>query len=103
MLFQRLSYVPRRLMKYSRNSTAIASPSSNPVPPATITPPTPTPTTVKGGSSFFQRLTSFCVGLGVGLGTSYYFIYEELRDSNFKLERHINQLEDRLSKVEGTK
>mmetsp|Transcript_2171 Transcript_2171/g.3406 ORF Transcript_2171/g.3406 Transcript_2171/m.3406 type:complete len:85 (-) Transcript_2171:93-347(-) len=47
----------------------------------------------KGGSSFFQRLSSFLAGCGVGFGVSFYFIYNELSESNEKLERSIKQME----------
>jgi hypothetical protein len=45
----------------------------------------------KGGSTFFQRFSSFLVGLGVGFGVSSYFIYNELVDSNEKLLDAINK------------
>jgi len=47
---------------------------------------------VKSGSTFFQRLTSFLAGTGVGFGVSYYFIYCELIDSNNHLERKIAKI-----------
>ena len=46
-----------------------------------------------GGSSFFQRLSSFLAGCGVGFGVSFYFIYNELIDSNERLVRTIKQIE----------
>jgi hypothetical protein len=45
----------------------------------------------EGGSTFFQRFSSFLVGLGVGFGVSSYFIYNELVDSNEKLLDAINK------------
>ncbi len=43
-------------------------------------------------STFFQRLTSFFTGCGVGFGLSYYFIHEALEESNAKLEQQIQAL-----------
>eukprot|EP01031_Cornospumella_fuschlensis_P027941 gene27940-33740_t len=67
--------------------------------PATVAPATP-PAAVKapaakstsGGSTFFQRLSSFLTGLGVGFGLSAYFIHQELTDSNAILQRDIQRL-----------
>lgn len=41
----------------------------------------------RGGSTFFERLSSFLAGCGVGFGSSIYFIYNELVDANEKLEK----------------
>lgn len=57
----------------------------------------PKPTTSGGGSSFFQRLSSFLTGCGVGFGLSFYFLYQELQDSNLKLEREIKLLQSSVS------
>lgn len=46
-----------------------------------------------GGSTFFQRFASFLAGCGVGFGVSFYFLYNELVDSNENLLRTIKQLE----------
>eukprot|EP00598_Pedospumella_elongata_P009660 CAMPEP_0184994754 /NCGR_PEP_ID=MMETSP1098-20130426/50501_1 /TAXON_ID=89044 /ORGANISM="Spumella elongata, Strain CCAP 955/1" /LENGTH=72 /DNA_ID=CAMNT_0027520879 /DNA_START=66 /DNA_END=284 /DNA_ORIENTATION=+ len=50
------------------------------------------PVVKSGGSTFFQRFTSFLAGTGVGFGVSYYFIYCELIDSNNHLERKIAKI-----------
>lgn len=42
-----------------------------------------------GGSTFFQRFSSFLTGCGVGFGLSFYFIYNELEESNEKFARDI--------------
>lgn len=46
-----------------------------------------------GGSTFFQRFSSFLAGCGVGFGVSYYFLYSELVESNESLLRNIKQIE----------
>eukprot|EP01031_Cornospumella_fuschlensis_P033379 gene33380-40383_t len=82
----------RRLSELAKTETKANS-------PATVAPATP-PTTVKapaansssGGSTFFQRLSSFLTGLGVGFGLSAYFIHQELTDSNAILQRDIQRL-----------
>ena len=53
-----------------------------------------------GGSTFIQRLSSFFVGAGVGFGVAFYYIYEELKDSNNKIEAYIHAQEARLQKLE---
>ena len=53
-----------------------------------------------GGSSFMQRLSSFFVGTGVGFGVAFYYIYEELKDSNKKIEAYIHAQEERLQNLE---
>ncbi len=50
------------------------------------------PVIKSGGSTFFQRFSSFLAGTGVGFGVSYYFIYCELIDSNNHLERKIAKI-----------
>lgn len=51
-----------------------------------------------GGSTFFQRFSSFLTGCGVGFGLSFYFIYNELEESNEKFEREIQAA---LAKING--
>ena len=53
-----------------------------------VAPPTPSVVN-KGGSSFFQRFSSFLAGCGVGFGVSWYFIYNELVESNEKLSKDL--------------
>ncbi len=62
-----------------------------------------TPTTVatpqsSGGSSFFQRFSSFLAGCGVGFGISGYYIYNELEESNRKFAKDIQQLQAQIKK-----
>ena len=45
-----------------------------------------------GGSTFFQRFSSFLAGCGVGFGVSSYFIYDELIASNNKLSKDIQKI-----------
>ncbi|RYH05361.1 hypothetical protein EON65_44920 [archaeon] len=67
--------------------------------PATVKPSSPQVATItpeaktsSGGSTFFQRFSSFLTGLGVGFGLSAYFIHQELVDSNAILQRDIQKL-----------
>ena len=55
---------------------------------------------VSSGSTFLQRLTSFLAGLGLGLGTTSYFILSELKESNEKFSLQINNITERVDKVE---
>jgi hypothetical protein len=54
----------------------------------------PVKAAASGGSSFLQRLSAFLAGCGVGFGTSFYFIYNELIDSNTKFERDLAALKN---------
>ncbi|KAJ1399280.1 hypothetical protein B484DRAFT_458347 [Ochromonadaceae sp. CCMP2298] len=56
------------------------------------------PVPVRGGSSFFQRLSAFLAGCGVGFGVSFYFVYNELAEANVMLARSIKQIENNVSK-----
>jgi hypothetical protein len=60
--------------------------------------PAPVAAPVKAGSSFFQRLSAFLAGCGVGFGVSFYFIYNELAEANEMLARSIKQIESNVSK-----
>lgn len=55
------------------------------------------------GGGFLGRLTSLLVGSGLGFGTSYFLIYEELKESNTKLAIAFHKLDERVSKLEGKK
>ena len=50
----------------------------------------------KGGSSFFQRFASFLTGCGVGFGMSYYFLLQDLEESNQKLAQEIAKIQSQL-------
>lgn len=61
---------------------------ATPVPPVaqqTVTKPS-------GGSSFFERFSSFLAGCGVGFGISSFVIYDELVSANNKLAKDIQKL-----------
>jgi hypothetical protein len=51
-----------------------------------------------GGSTFFQRFSSFLAGCGVGFGVTIYFVYNELIESNEKLSADYKRLEAKLTK-----
>ena len=55
------------------------------------------------GSSFFERFSSFLVGAGIGFGGTFYFVVEELRESNHKFESYLDKLEHRVKAVEAKK
>lgn len=57
----------------------------------------------KSGSSFFQRLSAFFVGAGLGCGSCFYFIHEELIESNSKFETYLDKLETRIKTLESKK
>jgi hypothetical protein len=76
-----------------RLSTEIATKTASPAPKVVAS--APASTASKGGSSFFQRFSSFLAGCGVGFGVSFYYIYEELVESNEKFSK---QLEGMVSK-----
>jgi hypothetical protein len=53
-----------------------------------------------GGSTLFQRLNSFMVGAGIGFGSCFYYVHEELRESNAKFEGYLDKLEGRIKALE---
>ena len=55
------------------------------------------------GSSFFQRFSAFMVGSGLGFSATFYFILEELRESNKKFESYLIKIESRIQAVEEKK
>ena len=55
------------------------------------------------GSTFFQRLNSFLVGTGIGFGTSFYFVHQEVKDSNATFEKYLDKLEGRIKALENKK
>lgn len=61
---------------------------------------TTTTSSSSGGSTFLQRLSSFFVGLGIGSTVTFYYIYDELKNSNTSLETHFKNLESRLKALE---
>jgi hypothetical protein len=73
---------------------------SPPTPPAAAS-AAPKVEPKSGGSSFLQRFTSFLVGAGIGFGSSYYFIFNELHESNERFESHLKKIDERLLKIEN--
>ena len=59
------------------------------------------PVASRSGSIFFERFSSFLVGSGLGFGGTFYFILEELRDSNKQLTSHLDKLNKRITAAEG--
>jgi hypothetical protein len=80
------------------NLSSITTPSSVPSPGPVATPSTAKSSASKG-SSLIQRLTAFCVGAGIGFGTSFYFIYQELQESNSRIDRRLQKMEERVDAV----
>ena len=69
-----------------------------------VTTPSPSPSSSSsGGSSFFQRLNSFLVGTGIGFGSCFYFVHDELKESNNKFENYLDKLESRIKSLESKK
>eukprot|EP01039_Chlorochromonas_danica_P000372 gene372-403_t len=85
----------RQFIRRLSDATAKTQPAAAPVKPVVAaSAPAAVVTKPSGGSTFFQRLSSFLTGLGVGFGLSGYFIYQELAESNAALQRDIAKLLD---------
>lgn len=76
----------------AKTTEATSAPVAAPVAPAAPANPS------SGGSTFFQRFSSFLTGCGVGFGLSFYFIYQDLEESNRKFQRDIDALCAQLNK-----
>ena len=70
---------------------------------APVSTPTVSTPSSRGGSSFFQRLNSFLVGSAIGFGSCFYFIHQELKESNTKFENYLEKLEGRIKNLETKK
>lgn len=79
-----------------RLSTAVA-PVANKAPSTTVA----APASPKKSSSFFQRLSAFLVGCGVGFGSAFYYIHEELQESNTRFQKTLTDIQDRLAQIES--
>mgnify|MGYP003385895121 CR=1 FL=1 len=55
---------------------------------------------VKSGGGFFDRFFGFLVGVGAGFGVSFYFIEEELTRSNAAITKSLEDLNNRVGKLE---
>jgi hypothetical protein len=85
-----LRFFSDQIAKRLENKTEL---STNAIPSASSSPPKSS-----GGSTFIQRFTSFLTGCGVGFGLGFYFVYEELQNSNSRFEKDIKALREKLSK-----
>lgn len=55
------------------------------------------PTVAPGKSStFFERIFSFLVGTGIGFGSAFYYIGEELKSSNEQFKLHLDKMDKRM-------
>ena len=54
-----------------------------------------------GGSSFFQRLTSFFAGMGVAAGGCGLLVHTELSESNIRFDKALRSLEQRIEAIES--
>jgi hypothetical protein len=50
-------------------------------------------------STLFERLFSFLVGTGIGFGSAFYYISEELRSSNEQFKLHLDKIDKRLASL----
>jgi uncharacterized membrane protein YgaE (UPF0421/DUF939 family) len=50
-------------------------------------------------STLFERLFSFLVGTGIGFGSAFYFIHEELESSNEQLKLRLDKIDRQLDSV----
>jgi hypothetical protein len=89
------------IVRLSRRYLSTNSLAANPVAKSPAPPVLKSAVVKSGGSTFFQRLNAFLVGSAVGFGTAFFFIEQELQDSNKKFEVYIKKLESRISKLEG--
>lgn len=75
--------------------------------PAPLALPKPKTETVakpsSGGSTFFQRFTAFLSGVGISSLVSFYYIDQELKDSNNKFASQLGAIENRLNDIERKK
>jgi|EP01033_Poteriospumella_lacustris_P011342 hypothetical protein len=85
VLVQTVRRMSNEVVKAAETPKPVAAPAAKPAAPA------------PAGSTFFQRFSSFLTGCGVGFGLSFYFIYNELEESNAKFERELQAI---LAKVE---
>ena len=97
--------------------------STSPVPsPATATSTTPTSAAITnpianktiasnsepvrkaaGGSTLVQRVSSFLIGAGLGFGAGFYYIFEEIDQSNKVFQKYLYRIEERVQTLEGKK
>lgn len=56
------------------------------------------PPVVQGKSStLFERIFSFLVGTGIGFGSAFYYIGEELKTSNEQFKLHLEKIDKRMA------
>ncbi|KAG5183539.1 hypothetical protein JKP88DRAFT_220418 [Tribonema minus] len=84
------------------NPTAASKPPAIPV-AAPAAAPAAAPVVKRTGSSLRERLASFLVGAGVGLGLGYYHLNSEVEESTAALLTAIDRLQTRLEKAERKK
>lgn len=54
----------------------------------------------KSSSTFLERVFSFLVGTGIGFGSAFYFIREELKSSNEQFNLHLDKIEKRMASLQ---
>jgi hypothetical protein len=89
-----------RLVKRAKFSTLakVGEGASNSSKPVVASADSAVTASKSGGSSFFQRFSSFLAGCGVGFGISGYYIFNELEESNRKFAKDIQQLQAQINK-----
>ena len=93
---QLFATVPRRVQTIRKLSTDIATTAPKVVAESS-------PASKNSGSSFFDRFFSFLVGCGVGFGTSFYFIQEELLRANAAIDESLVSIGNRVKSLEDRK
>ena len=58
---------------------------------------------VAGGSTLVQRVSSFLIGAGLGFGAGFYYIFEEIDQSNKVFQKYLYRIEERVQILEGKK
>ena len=73
--------------------------------PAVEAKPAQAPIVIKkpSGPGFFGRINSFLTGVGVASIATYYFIYQELVESNADVSAQLKTIQERLRFLEAQK
>jgi hypothetical protein len=93
-----VSRVPRRFLAAESKVPATTADATKKV---EIAVPKVVEKTQAPGSTFFQRLSSFLAGCGVGFGLTYYFLLTELEESNEKFSRELSGIQSTINQIKG--
>lgn len=98
-MFRRTAQLTARsIRRFSSEITPAAKAENQVAKPSAHSGSSSTSSASTGGSTFFQRFSSFLAGCGVGFGVTMYFVYNELADANEKFSADIKELQNRIGK-----